>query len=125
MNGPLVIWRFNARDGIASTGRPFFKEINRNPAQLGRDENDRVPSCENLFSNPTNLIDASCEFPGRKQQKLVGEFEEAQTHGLGPRVSKANYIGNLERNCNRSIIAPPRLFAPHRVSSTKDGGGKC
>jgi len=30
MNGPLVIWRFNVRDGIASSGRPFFKEIDRN-----------------------------------------------------------------------------------------------
>ena len=84
-----------------------------------------MPSFENLLSNPANLTDASCEFPGRKQQTLVGGFAEAQTHEIGPSVSKANYISNLERNCNRSIIATPRLFAPHRVSSTKDGGGKC
>ncbi len=43
-----------------------------------------MPSFENLFSNPTNLTDASCEFPGRKQQTLVGGFAEAQTHEIGP-----------------------------------------
>jgi len=39
-----------------------------------------------------NLTDASCEFPRRKQQTLVGGSWRRWHTRLGPRVSKANYI---------------------------------